>query len=97
MSLRRKEQTSSSAIKNLIRGLGLEEKLVTAQIEETWKKMMGSPISQHTQRIFIDDQTLFIQMDSAVLRYELNFNQNKIFSELNKEINQNFFDKIKFI
>ncbi|MDR2122622.1 MAG: DUF721 domain-containing protein [Flavobacteriaceae bacterium] len=97
MNIRRKEQTSNSAIKNLIKKLGIEEKLLIIKIEEIWKKMMGLPISLHTQRIFIDDQTLFIQLDSAALRHELNFNQNKILSELNKEIEQEFFTKIKFI
>ncbi len=97
MSIRRKEQTSNSAIKNLIRGLGLEEGLLIAKLEDIWKKMMGETISKHTLRMSIENRILFVQLDSATLRHELNLNQSKILSAINQEVNQDYFDKIKFI
>lgn len=97
MSLRRKEQTSNSAIKNLIKKLGMEEKLLILEMEEKWRTMMGNLIAKHTQRIFIDNETLYIQLDSSALRHELNYSQNKILSELTKDCPQTFFTKIKFI
>ncbi len=97
MSIRRKEQTSNSAVRSLMRGLGLEEGLLLVQVEEFWKKMMGENISRHTLRMSIEKRILFVQLDSAVLRNELNLNQSKILLEINKEINQDYFDKIKFI
>lgn len=67
MSLRRKEQTSNSAIKNLIKKLGMEEKLLILEMEEKWRTMMGNPIAKHTQRIFIDNETLYIQLDLSLI------------------------------
>lgn len=97
MSIRRKEQTSNSAVKNLIKSLGLEEKLLIIELEEIWEKMMGDAIYKHTQRIFIDKKTLFIQLNSAVLRNELNLTQSKILSEIVKKTGSGYFNKIKFI
>ncbi|MCO6564976.1 MAG: DUF721 domain-containing protein [Apibacter sp.] len=97
MSIRRKEQTSNSAIKKLIKTLGMEEKLLIFKIEEKWREMMGNPIANHTQRIFIDNETLYIQLDSSALRHELNYSQNKILAEITKDSTQTCFTKIKFI
>jgi predicted nucleic acid-binding Zn ribbon protein len=97
MSLRRKEQTSNSAIKNLLKALGMEEKLLILEMKEKWRNIMGSPIANHTQRIFIDNETLYIQLDSSALRHELNYSQNKILAEITKDSTQTYFTKIKFI
>lgn len=97
MSLRRKEQTCNSTIKNLVKALGMEEKLLILEMEEKWRNLMGAIIANHTQRIFIDNQTLYIQLNSSALRHELNYNQNKIYSEITKDITQTYFTKIKFI
>ncbi|TWP29087.1 DUF721 domain-containing protein [Apibacter muscae] len=97
MSIRRKEQTSNSAIKNLIKVLGIEEKLLIVEIQNLWRELMGPSIFEHTTRMFIDNEILYIQIDSAVIRNELNFNQEKLYNEINKAIAQNRFSKIKFI
>lgn len=97
MSIRRKEQTSNSAVKNLIKSLGMEEKLLIVELEEIWEKMMGDAIYKHTQRIFIDKKILFIQLNSSVLRNELNLTQSKILSEIIKKTGSGYFNKIKFI
>lgn len=97
MSLRRKEQTSNSAIKNLIKALGLEEKLLILKIEKIWKNMMGDVIYKHTLKMFIDKKVLFIQLNSASLRNELNYNQAAILSEIIKETHTKYINKIKFI
>lgn len=97
MSLRRKEQTSNSAIKNLIKALGLEEKLLILEIEKIWKNMMGDVINKHTLKMFIDKKVLFIQLNSASLRNELNYNQAAILSEIIKETHTKYINKIKFI
>lgn len=97
MSLRRKEQTSNSAIKNLIKALGLEEKLLILEIEKIWKNMMGDVICKHTLKMFIDKKVLFIQLNSASLRNELNYNQAAILSEIIKVTHTKCINKIKFI
>ncbi|PQL96035.1 DUF721 domain-containing protein [Apibacter adventoris] len=97
MSLRRKEQTSNSAIKNLIKALGLEEKLLILEIEKIWKNMMGDVINKHTLKMFIDKKVLFIQLNSASLRNELNYNQAAILSEIIKKTHTKYINKIKFI
>lgn len=97
MSIRRKEQTGNSAVKHLIHDLGLEEKLLIIEIEGIWRKMMGENIFSHTQRIFIDKDILFVQLDSAILRHELNLNNSKLICEINKKVDHTLFKKIKFI
>ena len=43
---------------------GFEESYVTAH----WAKIMGHPISSRTQKVYVRDRTLFLQIESAPLR-----------------------------
>jgi len=97
MSIRRKEQSISEAVKHLIRHLGLEEKLLLMRVEDTWAKLMGENIAQHTIKISSKQSTLIIHLDSSVLRQELSLCRSKILSLLNEELGEEIFTEVKFL
>ena len=67
-------------IKNLLKSFHLEEKFDEAQLISSWEKIMGKSIAKRTNRIYIKDRKLFIEVSSAPLRNELSISKSKILS-----------------
>jgi predicted nucleic acid-binding Zn ribbon protein len=59
-----------------------DETYVTAH----WEKIMGKPIASRTKAVFVKQNTLYVQIDSAPLREELVRARSKILELVNNEI-----------
>jgi hypothetical protein len=58
----------------------------TAQIEEVWKKEMGSIIAGYTSRIYFNGGVLKIYLTSAPLKKELSMGKEKIIAIINEAL-----------
>jgi predicted nucleic acid-binding Zn ribbon protein len=62
-----------------------------------WDKIMGSAIATRTKKVYIKDQILFLQIESAPLRNELFRAKPKIVELINREIGTNLVEDVVFI
>ena len=72
---------------------GFEESYVTAH----WAKIMGHPISSRTQKVYVRDRILFLQIESAPLRNELVLAKKKIIELINREMKVELIEDVVFI
>ncbi len=72
---------------------GFEESYVSAH----WAKIMGTPISSRTQKVYVRDRILFLQIESAPLRNELVHAKKKIIELINREMNVELIEDVVFI
>ncbi len=77
------------ALKEFIQGSKLKNGLRSAQIEEVWLEMMGVTIAKYTDKIYIFDQTLFIQTSIGPLKNELGFQKMQIIERVNEKMGEN--------
>ncbi len=63
-----------------IRGRFDESKLITS-----WGTLMGKPIARRTEKLFIRDKILYVKVNSAPLRNELNMAKVKVLEIIQKE------------
>ena len=77
------------ALKDFIQGSKLKNGLRSAQIEEVWLEMMGVTIAKYTDKIYIFDQTLFIQTSIGPLKNELGFQKMQIIERVNEKMGEN--------
>lgn len=72
---------------------GFEESYVSAH----WEKIMGLPISSRTQKVFVRDRVLFLQIESAPLRNELVHAKKKIIELINREMKGDIIQEVVFM
>ena len=66
-------------------------------LKKVWSNVIGENVSQYTENIYIKDNTLFLKINSSVLKQELSYGIDKIIENFNKEVGSNEIKKIIFI
>ena len=93
---RRKSNTSTvgEAIKDLLNVYRLQSKFDEARLIESWEQLMGKSIAARTTRLFIKDKKLFVQVNSAPLKNELNLSKSKIIEIFEEEIGKDIIQQV---
>lgn len=72
---------------------GYDESYLTAH----WEKIMGHTIASRTQKVYVRDHVLFLQIESAPLRNELVHAKKKIIELINREMKTDLINEVVFI
>lgn len=77
-------QHVSSVLLRLCKDIGLEDKMLLQQIEETWHDIFSEPLSLHTYPADLKDGEITINVDSQIWLQQLKFLQPMILKKLDK-------------
>ncbi len=91
------DQTLGEVIQELISRYKLEGKLNSVKIINSWPDVVGSMICQHTNNLYVKNRTLFVSIDSAVIKNELSFAKSKLIKDLNKNAGTESITDIVFL
>lgn len=98
--MRKKRKSNSEnlgeAIDRLFSAYGIEDKIYEAKLVQAWEKMLGPVVAKHTIKLTLLNNKLYVRLDSATLRNELNFAKTKLISKLNKEVDKKIIKEIVF-
>lgn len=81
----------------------IEQMLVTYKLRDrmhemraiqAWEKVVGEVVARHTERLYIRNRTLFVKVNSSVVRNELLYARKKILVSLNKAAGEVVIDEI---
>ena len=78
--------TIGQALDMMVDDLKLRTKLNESRIRDGWVEIMGKPIAKYTSSVSLRDGKLYIKIDSAALKQELNYSRVKIMELFNKEL-----------
>lgn len=81
--------TIGKALDMMIDDLKLRSKINESRIRDGWAEIMGKPIAKYTSSVTLRDGKLYIKIDSAPLKQELNYSREKIRELFNKEFGDN--------
>lgn len=84
----------SEAIQEYLEQNGLGTKMKVSNVSKYWESLMGNIISQKTSNIYIKNKTLFIYLNSSVLRSELNMMRSRIASMMNEKMGGHYIEKV---
>jgi predicted nucleic acid-binding Zn ribbon protein len=73
----------------------IRDRLYQTKVEQCWKEMMGSLISSYTRQIRIDQQTLFIRIESASLKAELHIMREEIRQRINEHLGEEYITDVR--
>lgn len=87
MAIKRKDndQTLKEAIGDFFKSENMDGKLAETGIIANWEKIVGKLIATETKKIYFHQNKLHLQIESAALRQELNYQRFKIVELVNKE------------
>lgn len=73
---------------------GLNEGLNQIEVKRAWAEQMGPAIEKHTLKTHLKKHTLYVRLDSSVLREELSYGKTKIINNLNESLGHELIKKI---
>jgi len=71
-------------IREIMKKYRLEDHLEETNLVENWSKICGSMIASHTSGLRFKDHVLFVKVDSAALRQELQYMKEELLEKLNR-------------
>ena len=80
------EEPIKSVIARLLKAYRLQGKMDEMTLRTAWEKLMGTAIANRTTKIYLSKNTLFVNINSAALKQELNYSRGKIMELVNKEL-----------
>ena len=82
---RSKTISIAEAMKDYIREMRLEGKLMEVNLVNSWEEMVGKAIASRTSKVYIKDQVLYIRLNSSVARNELMMLREALREKLNEK------------
>ncbi|MFM6964179.1 MAG: DUF721 domain-containing protein [Sphingomonadales bacterium] len=65
------EKPLGQLVKGIMKAYGLEEKMKSYDLIAAWPELMGPAVAQRTTDIRIENNILYLKIDSSVMRDEL--------------------------
>jgi ribosome-associated translation inhibitor RaiA len=95
MAKRNNEHISiTDALKEFVETNKLEKGLDKVNVADAWAKLMGNGVNNYTTSVNLKHDTLYIQLNSSVLREELSYGKQKIINMLNEELGKDIIKKL---
>ncbi len=64
----------------------LDHKMLENRVVRSWEKVIGKTVARATTQIFMNNGTLYVSINSSVMRNELLMLRDKIMHALNNEV-----------
>lgn len=85
-----------AVLKEIVTQKSLKKGWTALQVVTAWNKAMGEHIVQYTREIKFNKGTLYVGLNSAPLKMELNFCKDKIIRLVNNQLEVPLVEKIVF-
>ena len=89
--------TVGEAMRELLDAYKLTARYEQTQLIQSWERLMGSPIARRTDKLFIKDQKLYVKLNSAPLKQELNMSKSKILAVFLREFGEVIVEDVVFL
>jgi len=80
------DMSLGQAIEQLLQVYKLKDKALHARLRESWPHLAGEYVAAKTKRLFVQKQTLYIEVEHSVLRQEIRYNKLLLLQRINEAI-----------
>ncbi len=87
-------QSIGDVLQQFVKKNNLQKGLDSVNVEEAWHSEMGPAINKYTTAINLRKDTLYISLNSSVLREELGYGKSKIIKNLNEALGKELIKKL---
>lgn len=71
------------AMQSYLKALGIDQKMHEASVLAQWGELMGDAVDKRTEKKYIKDRVLYIELNSSVMRDELMYKRTEIIRKVN--------------
>lgn len=82
---KRETQGIGTVINEYIKALGLEARLKENSVLNSWEDILGKSVARATSKIYYKDFTLYVKIDSSVVKNEVMMLKDEIIKRMNNE------------
>ena len=82
------EKSLKNLIGEVLDTYGLKDKLHETKLIDQWENIVGPLIAKHTTKVYINQQKLFVKVDSAPLKQELCYSTEKMLDLVNDALGE---------
>lgn len=93
---RKKAIAIGDLLRQYLREEGLETPLNQQRLLNSWGEVMGKGIQKYTGNLFIKNQTLWVKINSSIIRQELTLEREQIARRLNEHVGAQVIADIRF-
>jgi predicted nucleic acid-binding Zn ribbon protein len=86
----------SGVLEDLLRGLGLEERMAAWRAVALWPEVVGGEAARRTEAVSCSGGTLFVQVSSNAWMHQLSFLRQDIRNRLNHRLGREVVREIVF-
>ena len=87
-------QKIDEVVKEYLKALKIDDKLKEVQLIKSWDEVVGKTIARSTNKIYIKNRKLFVQLNSSVIRNELFMLRDGLKKALNDKVGEEIIDEI---
>lgn len=91
------EHTLKEAVNQMLEAYRIKSRFQETAVIAHWEEIMGKTIANRTTGLYIKDKKLFLKLNSAVLRNELQIAKQKIVELLNERAGSEVIHDVIFL
>ena len=80
------QSTVGDVLKQIIEVNKLQPGIDQIHVKDAWRNLMGNGVNTYTKNVVLKGSTLYVELNSAVLREELSHGKSKIIKMINEEL-----------
>jgi predicted nucleic acid-binding Zn ribbon protein len=88
-------QSLKDLIIRFIKEEGIEEGLLHARVYALWDEMLGVTVAKNTRKKYIQGRTLFVYLNSSIVRNQLFMMRQDIINQINKNLETDIIDALE--
>lgn len=88
-------QSLKDLIIRFIKEEGIEEGLLHARVYALWDEMLGVTVAKNTRKKYIQGRTLFVYLNSSIVRNQLFMMRQDIINQINKNLETDVIDALE--
>jgi predicted nucleic acid-binding Zn ribbon protein len=93
---RRNAQSLHDILDESLKSLHIDGKIHETRLISAFPEIVGSGIAEHTKNLYISKGTLYVHIDSAVIRNELQMMRQSLVDHLNRQVGHETIKNIVF-
>jgi hypothetical protein len=83
-----------NSVQNFLEAMGVDHKMIEASVLSKWEEIMGGAVERRTEKKYIKNRILYVELNSSVMRDELMRERTKIVAKINKAAGIELIDSI---
>jgi hypothetical protein len=87
-------QKINEVLASFVENNKLEKGLDSVNVANAWRELMGNGVNNYTSSIKLHKGTLYVALNSSVLREELAYGKDKIIAMINEELGKEVIKKV---